>query len=100
MALASALRRHSLQKKNKKIIKTIKDPAFKALFEDMNLLEHFLKDMNSQAVKILESMGPLCLNSLKMSEMICDFKDFTNEYEKDARFYHAAVSALSTQDLA
>jgi hypothetical protein len=94
MALASALRRHSLQKNKKKIIdgKKIKDPAFKALFEDMNLLEHFLKNMNSQAVKILESMGPLCLNSLKMSEMICDFKNCTNEYEKDARFYHAAVS--------
>merc|ERR1711991_820635 len=43
MALASVLRRHSLQKKNKKIIdgKTIKDPAFKALFQDMTLLEHF-----------------------------------------------------------
>ena len=44
----AALRRHSLQKKNKKIVdgKTIKDPAFKALFQDIMMLEIFLNDMN------------------------------------------------------
>ena len=91
----AALRRHSLQKKNKKIVdgKTIKDPAFKALFQDIMVLEIFLNDMNLQAVRLLETMGPFCLNSLKMSEMVCEFENCAEEYEKDARFYHAVVSS-------
>ena len=42
----AAMRRHSLKKKNQKIVdgKTIKDPAFKALFLDILGLETFLQN--------------------------------------------------------
>ncbi len=91
----AAMRRHSLKKKNQKIVdgKTIKDPAFKALFLDILGLENFLQNMNTQALQLLQTMGPFCLSSLTISEMVCDFKSDSVDYEKDTRFYHAVVSS-------
>ena len=68
----AAMRRHSLKKKNQKIVdgKTIKDPAFKALFLDIFGLETFLQNMNTRALQLLQTMGPFCLSSLTISEMV------------------------------
>ena len=86
--------RHSLKKKNQKIVdgKTIKDPAFKALFLTFSVLKHFC-NMNTRALQLLQTMGPFCLSSLTISEMVCDFKSDSVDYEKDTRFYHAVVSS-------
>ena len=84
-------RRSSPQNENKvKEGKTIKDPAFKALYQNALNLESFLQELCKQAKFMVEALRPFCLTGMKWSQYVLEY------CEKDIAFLPAAEKEIAT----
>ena len=87
--------------------KTIKDPAFKAMFNNALELERFLIDFHRKGLQLLAQLAPFCATGVSISKMALDFfsaneagpaaNDNDRAQVEKAKLYHATMaSSLGT----
>ena len=83
--------------------KNIKDPAFKALYDNALSLERFLIEFHRKGSQLLAQFAPFCATGISISKMALEFfsaddeevgasENKTVQYEK-AKLYHATLAS-------